>query len=97
MKISKKEVEYVARLARLELNEEEKEKYTGQIEAILEYIDQLNQLDTKNIPPTSHVLPLCNVWREDDLVISDNDLREKLLNNAPEREGDFYKVKKVLE
>jgi aspartyl-tRNA(Asn)/glutamyl-tRNA(Gln) amidotransferase subunit C len=97
MKITKKEVEYVARLARLSLTNEEKEKFTGQLEAILEYIDKLNELDTKDVQPTSHVLPLSNVWREDVLVQSPDELRERLLNNAPEREGDFFKVKKVIE
>ena len=65
MKITKKEVEYVARLARLSLSEAEKEKMTAQLDSILQYMDKLNKLDTKNIEPTSHVLPLNNVWRED--------------------------------
>jgi aspartyl-tRNA(Asn)/glutamyl-tRNA(Gln) amidotransferase subunit C len=81
----------------LSLTNEEKEKFTGQLEAILEYIDKLNELDTKDVQPTSHVLPLSNVWREDVLVQSPDELRERLLNNAPEREGDFFKVKKVIE
>ena len=97
MKITRKEVEYVARLARLELSDEEKEQFTGQLESILEYIDQLNRLDTSGVPPTSHVLALKNVWREDVLDESSGELRERILSNAPEREGDFFKVKKVIE
>lgn len=97
MKITKKEVDYVARLARLDLSEEEKDRFTGQLESILEYIDQLNRLDTKDIAPTSHVLPLKNVWREDIMKPCPPAVREALLANAPEREGNFYKVKKVIE
>jgi aspartyl-tRNA(Asn)/glutamyl-tRNA(Gln) amidotransferase subunit C len=97
MKITKNDVEYVARLARLALTEEEKEKYTSQLESILEYIDQLNTLDTKDIPPTSHVLPLSNVWRKDEHCPTAAETRERILNNAPEREEDFFKVKKVIE
>jgi aspartyl-tRNA(Asn)/glutamyl-tRNA(Gln) amidotransferase subunit C len=97
MKITKKEVDYVARLARLELGEEEKEKYAAQLESILEYIDQLNKVDTKDVPPTSHVLPLSNVWRRDEHRPATPETREMLLGNAPEREDDFFKVKKVIE
>jgi len=97
MKITNKEVEYVARLARLELTDEEKEKYTGQLEHILGYIGQLNQLDTAQVPPTSHVLPLANVWREDVArPLSPEDV-ERLLANAPDRDDNFFRVKKVIE
>jgi len=97
MKITEKEVEYVARLARLELTGDEKIKFAGQLESILSYIDKLNALDTKNIPPTSHALSLKNVWREDKLEVCPDATREALLANAPEREDDFFKVKKVIE
>lgn len=95
MKITKKEVEYVARLARLSLNEQEKEKMTAQLDSILQYVDTLNKLDTKNIEPTSHVLPLNNVWRED--VIRPSTPRDEILANAPDQAEGFYKVKKVIE
>lgn len=95
MKITKKEVEYVARLARLALSEAEKEKMTAQMDSILQYMDKLNKLDTKNVEPTSHVLPLNNVWREDKIVPSPT--REEMLANAPEQAEGFYKVKKVIE
>ena len=97
MKITKKDVEYVARLARLELTDEEKEKYAGQLEAILSYVDQLKTQDTASVKPTSHVLPLANVWRDDACTAPDETARQQLLENAPEREGDFFKVKKVIE
>ncbi len=93
--ITKKDVEYVANLARLELTEEEKEKFTKQLGAILEYMDQLKKLNTENIKPTAHVLELKNVWREDELKPCS--YSDSLLNNAPEKELDFFKVKKVIE
>jgi len=95
MKITKKEVEYVARLARLSLSEAEKEKMTAQLDSILEYMDTLNKLDTKNVAATSHVLPLNNVWREDTVKPSLS--REEMLANAPEQAEGFFKVKKVIE
>ncbi len=95
-KITKQDVEHVARLARLALSEDEKTRYAGQLEAILGYIDQLNAVNTDNVPLTTHVLPMSNVWRED---VSDQHLcnPEDLLKNAPEREGPFFKVKKIIE
>ena len=97
MKITKKDVEYVARLARLKLSEEEKEKFTGQLESILGYIDKLNAIDTTSVKPTSHIMGLKNVWREDELTPCSDAVREALLANAPDRENDYFKVKKVIE
>ncbi|MDD5131849.1 MAG: Asp-tRNA(Asn)/Glu-tRNA(Gln) amidotransferase subunit GatC [bacterium] len=95
MKITKKEVEYVARLARLALSEQEKEKMTAQLDSILQYVDTLNKLDTKDVEPTSHVLPLNNVWRED--MIRPSTPQSEILANAPDQAEGFYKVKKVIE
>lgn len=95
MKITGKDVEYVAKLARLKLTDEEKELFTRQLDQIIGYMDKLNELDTKDVPPTFHVLPLKNVMRED--VAKDSHLQEEMLKNAPEREGDFYAVPKVIE
>lgn len=95
MKITKKEVEYVARLARLALGEEEKEKITTQLDSILGYMDKLNKLDTKNVEPTSHVLPINNVWRQDEVKPSLT--QEEILANAPEKQEGFFKVKKIIE
>ncbi len=95
MAISKKEVEYVARLARLRLSEEEKERFTHQLDQILEYVQQLNQLDTENVPPTSHVLALKNVWRKDEVKPS-LPLSEAL-SNAPQADEEFFLVPKVIE
>ena len=97
MAITRKDVEYVARLARLELSEAEKEQYAGQLENILTYVDTLNEADTSNVPPTNHALNLTNVWREDVCRPCPEGTRERLLNNAPEREDDFFKVRKIIE
>lgn len=97
MAITRKDVEHVARLARLSLTEDEKERYTAQLESILEYIEKLKTLNTDNVPPTSHVLPLANVWREDRANPTILGSAEDILSNAPEREGPFFKVKKVIE
>jgi len=96
MKITRKEVEYAARLARLKLTDAEKDEYTVQLEAILGHIDQLSKLDTKNVPPTSHAIPLKNVFREDLARKSSDEMRESILSNAPERDGNYFKVKKVI-
>jgi aspartyl-tRNA(Asn)/glutamyl-tRNA(Gln) amidotransferase subunit C len=97
MKISQKDVEYVARLARLALTPEEKERYTAQLESILVYIDTLNKLDTTHVVPTTHVLPLANIWREDGAEPNRLGSQADILKNAPEAEGPFFKVKKIIE
>ncbi|MCC6545349.1 MAG: Asp-tRNA(Asn)/Glu-tRNA(Gln) amidotransferase subunit GatC [Nitrospirae bacterium] len=95
MKITRKEVEHVAKLARLALRDEEIDTLTGQLSNILTYVEKLNELDTKNIDPTSHVLPIKNVLREDEVKISLD--REKALGNAPDRTEEFFRVPKVIE
>ena len=95
MKITEKDVEYVARLARLELTAREKPVFCRQLETILEYIDKLSKVNTDNVAPTSHVVPLKNVYREDEAKFFDN--TDGILSNAPEKEGRLFKVKKVIE
>lgn len=95
MSITIKEVEHVANLARLELSADEKEQFAGQLNAILKYAEKLNQLDTDGIEPTSHVLPLSNVMRED--TVKPSWPIEKVLRNAPEEEDGHFKVPAVLE
>ncbi|AEG15261.1 Aspartyl/glutamyl-tRNA(Asn/Gln) amidotransferase subunit C [Desulfofundulus kuznetsovii DSM 6115] len=92
--ITIKDVEHVALLARLELSEEEKQMYTKQLNAILEYAQMLNELNTDDIPPTAHVLPLKNVWREDE--VGEHLPPEEVLANAPETEGQFFKVPRIV-
>ncbi len=95
MKISKNQVEYVARLANLELSEEEKEMFTHQLDNILSYMDKLNQLDTEDIEPTSHVLPRKNIFREDNVKPSLP--LEEALANAPDTKDGFFRVPRVIE
>lgn len=93
-KISKKDVEYVARLARLKLSETEKKAHVEHLNKILGYMDKLNQLDTTHIKPTSHVAEMQNVFREDSVTPSipvDN-----ALQNAPDKKDNFFRVPKVI-
>jgi aspartyl-tRNA(Asn)/glutamyl-tRNA(Gln) amidotransferase subunit C len=95
MSITVKDVEHVANLARLELSEQEKEQFTGQLNAILKYAEKLNELATDDVEPTSHVLPVHNVMRED--VIRESVSNETALRNAPDDENGQFKVPAVLE
>jgi aspartyl-tRNA(Asn)/glutamyl-tRNA(Gln) amidotransferase subunit C len=95
MKIAMTEVEHVARLARLELTEAEKGQMQAQLDAILRYIDKLNELDTSAVEATFHVLPLGNVFREDDVVPSMT--QDEALANAPDRQDVFFRVPRILE
>lgn len=95
MSITVKDVEHVAKLARLELSEDEKTMFTEQLNAILQYAEQLNKLDTEHVPPTSHAMPLSNVLRED--VARSSLPIEKVMLNAPDEEDGQFKVPAVLE
>lgn len=95
MKITRQDVENVALLSRLEMTPEELDAYAGQLNAILEYADVLNKLDTTGVEPTAHVLPLKNVMRPDEVKPSLP--RELALANAPEVEDGYFKVPKIME
>ena len=95
MKITKAEVEHVARLARLELSAAEVETFTGQMDAILAYVEKLNELDTSGVVPTAHAVPMENSFREDEVRPSIG--VDKALANAPERAEGFFRVPKVIE
>ena len=95
MKINKEVVEHVAHLARLELGPDEVDLYTEQLDRILAYMDKLNSLDTTGIEPTSHVIPLIDVFRDD--VVDHNLQVEESVGNAPERKGAFFKVPPIIE
>ena len=95
MKITEKEVLYVAALAHLELSPEEVDRFTTQLNGILEYMDQLNELDTTGVEPTSHVLPLCNVLREDE--VGHSLALDEVLSNAPQQDRDHFVVPKIIE
>lgn len=94
-KLSLTEVEHVADLARLALTEEEKERFREQLSSILAYAARLQELDTRDIPPTATVLPLHNVLRDDEVQPSLP--REDVLANAPQVEDDCFRVPIVLE
>lgn len=95
MKITREEVEHVARLARLALSEGEREKIRAQLDAILTYIDKLNELNTSQVEPTSHVIPMTNVFRDDTVRPSLS--QEEALANAPDRHDAFFRVPRIIE
>lgn len=95
MKITIADVEHVARLARLDLNDEEKRLFAGQMDNILGYVEKLNELNTDGITPTSHAVPMENAFREDCVRPSIG--VEKALANAPDPVLNFYRVPKVIE
>jgi aspartyl-tRNA(Asn)/glutamyl-tRNA(Gln) amidotransferase subunit C len=94
MKITKQEVLHVAHLARLEIEESAVEKFAGQIGDILAYVDQLKQVDTTGVRPTSHALALTNAFRED--VETRHLPREDSLANAPQQDDGNFLVPKVV-
>ena len=95
MEINKEQVEHVARLARLEVSEDEKAMFARQLSGILTYMDQLKELDTKGVEPTATVLPTDNVFRDDNVRPSLP--QEKALANAPDQADGFFRVPKILE
>ena len=94
-KIDKAQVRKVAKLARLELADSEIEEFTVQLSAILDYVEKMNELDTTDVEPLAHCLPISNVFRNDSIKASLG--TEKTLANAPQRDGEFFKVPKILE
>ena len=95
MEISKEQVEHVAKLARLEVSEDEKTTFARQLSSILTHIDQLKELDTTGVEPTATVLPTDNVFREDEVRPSLP--QEQALANAPDQADGFFRVPKILE
>ena len=93
-RISADDVRKVAKLARLDLPEDRIATYTGQLESILEYVSQLERVDTEGIPETTRAVEVTNVTRKDG--VDPTPVREEILNQAPLREGDFFRVPKIL-
>lgn len=91
--ITVKDVEHVAKLARLELTEEEKEKFTSQLGDVLKYVEQMNEVDTSNVKPMAHAIDFVNVMREDEVKYEQT--KEELMKNAPDAEDGFFKVPKI--
>lgn len=94
MKLTKKEVEHVAMLARLSLSEEEIDSFRAQLSSILDYAEKINSIDTNDVEPTYHVLPLTNVWREDEQHTPLS--QEDVFGNAPQRDGNYFRVPRIL-
>ena len=94
MKISKKEVEHVAHLARLTLTEEELDKMTGQLDNILSYVDKLGELDTSQVVPTTHVFSLSNAFRED--VVRESLTQAEAVKNGPQHNGEMFQVPRII-
>lgn len=93
-KISADDVRKVAQLARLDLPEEKITTYTSQLERILDYVAHLEAVDTEGVPPTTRAVEVVNVTRSDQ--VEPTPVREELLNQAPQREGDFFRVPRIL-
>lgn len=91
--ITVKDVEHVAKLARLELTEEEKEKFAGQLGDVLKYVEQMNEVDTSNVVPMAHAMDFVNVMREDK--VNYEQTKAELMKNAPDEEDGFFKVPKI--
>ncbi len=93
MKITVEDVEYVAKLSFLSFEEEDKEKFSQELSAILDYVDKLAELDTTSIKPTAHVLPLKNVFRDDFAV--KQDINEVALEIAPDKAGRYFRISSI--
>jgi len=91
--ITIKDVEHVAKLARLALSEEEKEKFAPQLNSILEYVNALNEVDTTGVEPMAHSIKISNVMRDDE--VKQDFSRDEMLKNAPEEEDGFFRVPKI--
>lgn len=94
MALTTQEVEHVALLARLKLDDNEKELFAAQLSSILDYANRLNELSTEDVEPLVHILPIYNVFREDE--VQPGAPREEILSNAPLLEDNQYKVPKII-
>ncbi len=95
-KIDEETVKHVARLSRLSLPEEDTKKFSKQLSAVLDYINKLNEIDTKGVDARSHVPDLAiNRFRED--CVKESLDKEEVLKNAPKKSGDFFAVPKIIE
>lgn len=93
--ITDETIEYVGILAKLELSDEEKEQAKKDMGSMLDYIDKLNELDTEGIEPMSHIFPVENVFREDEVTNGDD--RDNMLRNAPQKKEGTYMVPKTFD
>ncbi|KCZ72324.1 glutamyl-tRNA(Gln) and/or aspartyl-tRNA(Asn) amidotransferase, C subunit [Candidatus Methanoperedens nitroreducens] len=95
--ITKKDLEHIAWLSRLELSEEDKEKYTPKLNSVLDYFGELDEVDTEGVEPTYHVLQLSNVFRDDEPGVPAVSLsQEEALANAPKKQDGFFKAPRMM-
>lgn len=94
MSVTRKDVEYIAELARLKFNDQELDSFTEDLNEVLTYIDKLNELNTDNIEPLSHPVEGSNAFRED--IVKPSITTEDALKNAPDKDESFFKVPKVI-
>ncbi|ACB49635.1 glutamyl-tRNA (Gln) amidotransferase subunit C [Crocosphaera subtropica ATCC 51142] len=92
--LDRQQVQKIAHLARLDITSEEEEKFADQLSDILDYFEQLSELDTENVPPTTRAIELSNITRQDSFELYHD--RDALLNEAPNPEGDFFRVPQIL-
>ena len=95
MKITRDQVEHVSHLARLALSDQELDALTGEMDAILDYVEQLNTLDTQDIVPTAHAVPLENAFRKDE--VRPGFTTEQALSNAPDATDNAFRVRRIIE
>ena len=95
-KISSDEVEHIAELAKIDLTDKEKEKLSDELSDVLGYIEHLNEVDTSKIEPVSQVTGIINSLREDVADSCDEDVRKKMIENFPEEQDGYIKVKQVM-
>jgi aspartyl-tRNA(Asn)/glutamyl-tRNA(Gln) amidotransferase subunit C len=93
--IDQEQIHKVALLARLALTPEEEAQYTTQLGSILDYFEQLSELDVTNVEPTTRAIDMSNITRVDELKVWGD--RDAILENAPDQDGDFFKVPKIME
>ena len=95
--ITKKDLEHIAWLSRLELSEDDKEKYTPKLNSVLDYFGELDKVNTEGVEPTYHVLQLSNVFREDEEGVPTGRIsQEEALSNAPKKQDGFFKAPRMM-
>ncbi len=95
--ITKKDLEHIAWLSRLELGEEDKEKYTPKLNSVLGYFEEIDKVDTEGVEPTYHVLQLSNVFREDEAGAPVSSIsQDEVLSNAPKKQDGFFKAPRMM-
>ncbi len=95
--ITKKDLEHIAWLSRLELSEEDRERYAPKLNSVLDYFGELDKVDTEGVEPTYHVLALSNVFRDDEINSPTKSLsQEEALSNAPKQQDGFFKAPRMM-